>query len=107
MNNIRYSNIMDLDKYIEDNLKGKNNRKIEEIQDKRIQMNEFVILGLRMINGFSTKNFENKFGINSFEEYKDTIDNLVKMDLVRIKDEQISLTDKGIDFANIVWSEFV
>ena len=107
MDNIRYSNIMDLDKYIEDNLKGKNNRKIEEIQDKRIQMNEFVILGLRMINGFSTKNFENKFGINSFEEYKDTIDNLVKMDLVRIKDEQISLTDKGIDFANIVWSEFV
>lgn len=106
-NNIRYSNITDLIKYIEENLKEKNTRKIEEIQDKNIQMNEFIILGLRMINGFPIENFENKFKVNFREKYKEELDKLIKMELIEIKDDVISLTNKGLDFANIVWGKFV
>lgn len=105
--NVRYSNTSDLGEYIQDNINMHNNREVEEVQDKQIQMNEFVILGLRMIKGFSTKDFENKFGEKFEEKYKNEIDKLIKMELIQFKYDNISLTNRGIDFANIVWSEFV
>ena len=106
-NNIRYSNTDDLNKYIEESKLDINYRKIEEKQDKEIQMNEFIILGLRMIKGFSIKDFKFKFNIDPRDVYKNEIEKLVKLDLISVKEDNISLTNTGIDFANIVWSEFV
>ena len=107
VNGVRYSNITDLNKYIYDNLNKVNNKEIEELQDKDIQMNEYVILGLRMIKGFSIKEFESNFKVDFYDRYKEILDKLLGLDLIHIKDDQIALTDKGIDFANIVWEEFV
>lgn len=107
IDDVRYSNTCDLSKYIQDNINMHNNKEVEEIQDKQIKMNEFVILGLRMTNGFSIKDFEKKFGEKFEEKYKNQIDKLVKMELIQFKNNNISLSKKGIDFANIVWSEFV
>ena len=107
LNNKRYSNTTNLNEYIEKNLNGIPCRIVEEVQDKKTKMNEFVILGLRMINGFSIKNFNEKFEVDFLEEYKNELNKLIKMGLILIKNDIISLTDKGIDFANIVWSEFV
>lgn len=106
-NNIRYSNTDDLNKYMEESKLDINYRKIEEKQDKEIQMNEFIILGLRMIKGFSIKDFKFKFNIDPRDVYKNEIEKLVKLDLISVKEDNISLTNTGIDFANIVWSEFV
>lgn len=107
IDDVRYSNTCDLSKYIQDNINMHNNKEVEEIQDKQIKMNEFVILGLRMTNGFSIKDFEKKFGEKFEEKYKNQIDKLVKMELIQFKNNNISLSKKGIDFANIVWCEFV
>ena len=107
IDDVRYSNTCDLSKYIQDNINMCNNKKVEEVQDKQIKMNEFVILGLRMINGFSVRDFEKKYGEKFKEKYKYEIDKLVKMELIQFKGDNILLTNKGIDFANIVWSEFV
>ena len=107
VNGVRYSNITDLNKYIYDNLNKVNDKEIEELQDKDIQMNEYVILGLRMIKGFSIKEFESNFKVDFYDRYKEILDKLLGLDLIHIKDDQIALTDKGIDFANIVWEEFV
>ena len=107
LNNVRYSNLSDLNKYIEDNLNNNNTRNVEEIQTDDIQMNEFVILGLRMIEGFSINVFKDKFNRDFREVYREQIDRLSKMKLIKFENDIVSLTDKGIDFANIVWSEFV
>ena len=107
VNGVRYSNITDLNKYIYDNLNKVNDKEIEELQDKDIQMNEYVILGLRLIKGFSIKEFESNFKVDFYDRYKEILDKLLGLDLIHIKDDQIALTDKGIDFANIVWEEFV
>ena len=107
IDDVRYSNTCDLSKYIQDNINMHNNKEVEEIQDKQIIMTEFVILGLRITNGFSIKDFEKKFGEKFEEKYKNQIDKLVKMELIQFKNNNISLSKKGIDFANIVWCEFV
>ena len=79
-------------------------KKIKALETK---MNEFVILGLRMIDGFSLHEFEEKFDEKFEVVYENEIEKLRKMELLQVKDDRAQLTQKGIDFANIVWEEFV
>jgi len=66
-----------------------------------------MLLGLRKIQGISIKEYKNKFGENPIFVYKEQIAKLVKQNLLEIDGDQIKLTNKGLDFANIVWEEFV
>ena len=70
-------------------------------------MNEFIMLGLRKINGISIQKFKNKFGNNPIYLYKDELNKLVQEELVDIDGDCIKLTEKGLDLANLVWEEFV
>ena len=58
INNKRYSNTEDLDKYIEQ--KGLN-KNVNEIQNKEAKMKEFMLLGLRKISGVKISEFKNRF----------------------------------------------
>lgn len=108
-NNERYTNIDCIEKYIE-NIKNKEfdkNKKIEEIQNLKTQMNEYMMLGLRKIKGVDTKDFERKFKKDPFVVYKDQISKLLSEKLINVDLNKIWLSKKGLDFANIVWEEFV
>ncbi|MBR3325307.1 MAG: oxygen-independent coproporphyrinogen III oxidase [Clostridia bacterium] len=108
-NKIRYSNIANIEKYI-DNIKTSNFYKniiIEEKQDNKTQENEFMLLGLRTIQGVNIKEFEKKFNKNPIEVFKDKLLKLELDNLIEINLDNIKLSDKGIDLANLVWMEFV
>lgn len=107
--NIRYSNIDSIEDYIRNYEIGKqeDNIIIHEKQDKTAQVKEYMILGLRKIKGIDCKEFEEKFGFDLKLGFKSEIQNLSKKGLIEVADKRIYLTDKGIDFANIVWEEFV
>ncbi|MCI8393210.1 MAG: hypothetical protein HFJ24_05465 [Clostridia bacterium] len=66
-----------------------------------------MLLGLRKIEGVSTCEYKNKFGENPIFTYKHELEMLIKEKLIEIDGNYIKLTDKGLDFANIVWEEFV
>ena len=83
------------------------NVKIEEKQTKKVMMNEYMILGLRKINGVNIKSFEIKFGKSPFEVYSNVIVKLLEEDLIKINNDYIKLSNKGLDLANIVWEEFI
>ena len=70
-------------------------------------MNEYMMLGLRKINGVNIKNFEIKFGKNPFDVYNKKIQKLLEEDLIKIDEDNIRLSNKGLDLANLVWEEFV
>ena len=108
-NGIRYSNISDLNLYIEniENNKFCDNIQIEEVQDKVSKMNEYAILKLRMLEGLNLNKFFKLFGVNFLDNYNDKIEKLQRMGLVNFDGRFIKLTDKGIDFANMVWAEFI
>ncbi len=66
-----------------------------------------MLLGLRKIDGVSISKYKNKFGENPIFVYKDELHKLANLGLTQIQGDNIKLSDKGLDFANIVWEEFV
>ena len=106
LNGQRYSNTSDLNIYMNCNDFGCI-KEIDEIQSKQDKMNEFVMLGLRMIKGIDIAEFEARFKVRFEETYSEQIQRLINEELVELKDNRFYLSSKGIDFANIVWSEFI
>ena len=66
-----------------------------------------MLLGLRKIKGVSIQKFKNKFGQNPIFIFKNELSKLVKENLIIIDGDNIKLTNKGLDLANLVWEEFV
>ena len=104
INNIRYSNTPNLQKYLSN---IKQNRTIHEIQTQEEQQKEYMLLGLRKIEGVNIQKFKNKFIQNPIYLYREELDKLVQNKLIEIDINYIRLTKKGIDVANLVWEEFV
>lgn len=104
LNHVRYSNTDILDTYLKDNQFKK---QIHEKQNKEEQMKEFMLLGLRKIDGVKISEFKNKFVQNPVFYFKNELNDLVNKELIIIEEDQIKLTEKGIDLANIVWEKFV
>ena len=105
-NDIRFSKVIDINKYISfKNLRSIIN--IEEKQNEDSKAKEFMMLSFRKIKGVNISEFEQKFGVNPLFVFRFEIDNLVKKDLIEVDLDNIVLTEKGLDFANIVFEEFV
>lgn len=108
-NNIRFSNIEDLNEYI-NNIQNKNylkNQIIHEILNIEDKQKEFMILGLRKIKGIEIKKFKERFGENPIYNFRNQINKLVDERLIEIDGDFIKLTNKGLDLANVVWQEFI
>ena len=80
---------------------------IEETQNKLDMEKEFMMLGLRKLDGVSISKFEQKFGENPIFLFRNELKNLVEEDLLEVDLDDIKLTSKGLDLANLVWEEFV
>ena len=108
-NNVRYSNIDNIEEYINNfkNNKEADNFVFHEKQNIEGKMKEFMILGLRKIKGIHIKDFKNKFGANPIYIYRKELNKLSNEELIEIDGDNIKLTNKGLDLANLVWEEFV
>ena len=82
-------------------------KKIEEKQTLEDKKKEYMLLGLRKIDGVSIQKFKEKYGENPIFLYHKELQKLIEQDLLEIDGDNILLTNKGIDFANLVWEEFV
>lgn len=83
------------------------NKEIQEKQSLEDQKKEYMLLGLRKIEGVSIQKFKEKFVDNPIFLFREEIEKLVKQDLLVVDGDWIRLTNKGIDFANLVWEKFV
>ena len=66
-----------------------------------------MLLGLRKIEGVSIQKFKEKYIDNPIFLFRKELEKLVNEKLLVIDGDNIKLTNKGLDFANIVWEEFV
>ncbi|MEI3220552.1 MAG: radical SAM family heme chaperone HemW [Dorea sp.] len=85
---------------------------LEEREDftrlsRKDEMEEFMFLGLRKIKGVSEQDFYKSFKVSMDEEYKDSIENLIKEGLLVREEDRIRLTDRGIDLSNYALSQFL
>ena len=82
-------------------------RKVHEIQNLDSQKKEYMLLGLRMLDGVLISEFKMKFGENPLYLFRKELAKLVDENLVKVDLDNIKLTRKGLDLANLVWEEFV
>lgn len=102
----RYTNIGNIEEYIKKINNNESVNIIEEIQNFEDIVNEYMILKLRLIKGLNIEETNKKFKIDILKKYKEKLEKLERLKLINI-DENIYLTNKGMDLANIVWEEFV
>ena len=110
IDDVRYGNIGNVEEYIKncENGEFEKNKIIDEIEnDIFSKEKEFMLIGLRKIDGVSIQDFKNKFGENPIFVFKDELNKLVDENLLIIDFDRIKLTNKGLDLANIVWENFV
>ena len=105
-NKTRYSNTDNLEEYIEKINQSENTKTIHEIQKETDEQKEYMLLGLRKIKGVSISKFKEKFIQNPIYIFRRELNKLVKEELIEVDIDSIKLTNKGLDFANIVWEEF-
>lgn len=124
MNGERFSNTRDLGKYIQelqadnlgvggnaDNLEAK--RKWVEWQHtntERDNMVEFIITGMRRVEGINLTEFEDRFGKKLFDVYPEQeklVQDYMEKGLLILENNRMRFTIEGVDVSNTVLAEFV
>lgn len=105
INGCRYSNTDDMELYLKN--KSKEIKTIHEEQSIEDMKKEYMLLGLRKLEGVSISKFKEKFSENPIYLFRNELQKLVEEELVIIDLDNIKLTNKGLDLANLVWEEFV
>ena len=103
MDDIRYSNVRDVKKYIE-NPCGYDGIEKLSLNDR---MAEYMFLGMRMMSGVSISMFRQLFGTDMMNVYREPIDKHIKEGLLYMDNDRLRLTKKGIDLSNYVFCDFL
>ena len=103
----RIKNVEDVKTYIE---KINNEEAVaDEIYQntKEDNMEEFMFMGLRLIEGIKMGEFKKRFNLDITEIYKEVIEKNISKNLLEIKGGNLRLTEKGIELSNYVMSDFI
>ena len=103
----RFSNTIDMDRYIDLLDQEKLPVIDQESIDKDTEIEEFCIMGLRKIDGIDKIQFFKRFDLNIEDIYNDEIQKHVKGGLINNNKYNISLTSKGLDLSNLVEIDFL
>ncbi|MCL5935045.1 MAG: hypothetical protein M1543_00870 [Firmicutes bacterium] len=71
------------------------------------RISETVFLGLRLIEGLDLDAFKQSYGQSIFEIFAVQLKRLSSLGLVKIEDNRLKLTEKGLPLANEVFAEFI
>lgn len=107
INGKRIKNIDSIIEYIK-NIKENKSIVDEEVENtEKDKIEEFMFMGLRMIEGIEEKEFENRFGKKVDEIYKEVIEKHINNGLLIRCKGRIFLSKKGIELSNIVMSDMI
>ena len=82
-------------------------REDEEILSRQDAMEEFMFLGLRMTQGISTAEFEEKFGKEIHAVYGGVLKKYEAMHLLQEHSGRLVLTRDGISVSNVILADFL
>ncbi|HWI65032.1 MAG TPA: radical SAM family heme chaperone HemW [Symbiobacteriaceae bacterium] len=78
-----------------------------EVIDRRGEMAETMMLGLRLLEGVSAERFAHRFGVSLNDVYGETIRKQVHNGLLEWAGGSLRLTPRGLRLGNQVWQEFL
>ena len=79
----------------------------EERLDRETGFRETVIVGLRMVQGVDRSALRRRFGLDPVDYYGQTLEELVRQDLIALQANRLRLTAKGLRLANQVMLRLV
>ncbi|MCM1179046.1 MAG: radical SAM family heme chaperone HemW [Clostridium sp.] len=105
---IRFHGIENMDEYIE-RFMGCDGMHYQDLYfcKREDEMEEFMFLGLRLMQGVSREEFRNRFGVTMESVYGNVMERYVEKGLLIDKDGWLRLSDRGIDVSNVVMAEFM
>ncbi|MBI6007670.1 radical SAM family heme chaperone HemW [Clostridium perfringens] len=107
INGKRIKNISSVEKYI--NSINEKREAVEEIinNSKNDNMEEFMFMGLRKINGIDENEFKNRFSMNINDVYGEILNKYIDEGLLIRESGRIFLSEKGIEISNIIMADFL
>lgn len=105
--NRRFSNTDNMEEYLAGSHALKAIRRNVETLSQKDAMEEFMFLGLRMIEGISCKEFAQTFGCDIQEVYGKQIGRMMQLRLLKWEGDNLCLTEMGIAVSNQVFVEFL
>lgn len=103
----RYGNKTYFDDYFQALDYGKLPIDSKEIIDIEMEMAEYMILGLRLIDGVDIDSFFHRFNISVDDAMGEKIAKAKREGLIRVDKGNIKLTEKGLDLSNLVFMELL
>ncbi len=107
MENRRFSNTTDIDRYLRLSDTPEEMEEEEEILSTEERMGERMILGLRLLSGVSAAEFEQEFGQSLTERYGSVIHKYEQWHLLAWEGDRLHLTREGISVSNQIMADFL
>lgn len=104
---VRFKNETNIKKYIQNSYVPILEKEEVTFLSKQEAMEEFMFLGLRMMQGIKEQQFLEQFHISVQSVYGDVVEKFVGMGLLEQTDGRICFTKKGIDVSNSILCEFL
>lgn len=79
----------------------------EEILKKEDLMAEFMILGLRRMEGVRDELFRERYGVSFFEVFGETLNKYVSYGVLKMEEDSVFLTERGEDVCNLLFEELI
>ncbi len=104
---VRYRNEANVQKYIE-NINNGESTVVEKYKNTiEDDMEEFMFLGLRKIEGISLEKFKSIFKKDIYSVYGDVINKYKKENLIMEKAGRMHLSSRGIEISNYILCDFI
>ncbi len=104
---VRYANVKGIREYISqlknDFLPVEKSYIVSTSED----MENFMILGLRLLKGVKLSRFRKRYGVHAEEVFATALKNLQQKNLITVGKDWICLTDQGLLFGNHVFASFL
>ncbi|MCI6960498.1 MAG: radical SAM family heme chaperone HemW [Clostridiales bacterium] len=104
---IRFKNCESIDNYISEINCGRLPRENVESIGRENEMFEWIMLGLRKIEGVELRRFNARFGADVCEVYREAVNKLENMGWLTVDQRFMRLTDRGLDMQNSALMEFM
>ncbi|UZQ51711.1 radical SAM family heme chaperone HemW [Clostridium kluyveri] len=103
----RYRNTENIEQYILEGNRG-NFLKLDRHKNSIYNdMEEFMFMGLRKVNGISISDFNNRFSKNIYSVYGNIITKYINNKMLILRDDRLYLSRRGIEVSNSIMCEFI
>jgi oxygen-independent coproporphyrinogen-3 oxidase len=103
---LRIENISDIDKYVEC-IEGGKEAAAEKIKISPLEKaSQTAVLNLRLIGGIDLIEYKQKAGFDIYKLFGQSIEKNLKLNLLQLKGDRLSLTANALPIADSVLSDF-